>query len=587
MIRFFSVFLAAFLSACQPSADHDANRTGAVATPAAAPELCESAATPIGEIQGEGFRSPVENQQATARGVVTHVIPGQGLFMQEEHPATFARVSHGIYIASSFLAVEISRGALLAVSGSVREIGEGDDTLTSLENIEQFANCGMGAEPPDIDARLPLSSAEREAFEGMRVMLEQPLTVTAVRDVPEGKIMVSALGMLRAPTEVALPGEAAAAQQRKNQDWSLVVHDNALSDLTPYTQIHAGALVHMLSGILAHDGEQLFLLATDDVLHVPLPVPEIDPPAEGTIRLASYNLYEYFNGDGQGGGFPGERGAESLAQFQDQAARIMATFEQIRPDVIGVMEIENDGFGPDSAIQDLNRSVSETLGNEFGVASADAGHVGTDVISVGLLYRKDRLEAIGPAAFLEGETFGPLNRVAIAQVLEDRASGERIVVVVNHLKSKGYCPDSGPDMDQGDGQACWNKARIEGAREAVAFAGRIAAENDTPHFLLVGDFNAYRMEDPVREMEALGVTELVAHLNPGLPQYSYIYQGAAGTLDYAFASESLVSRTTGAFIWHINAAYPYAAEPSQPWLRSSDHDPVVVDFSFSQSATLD
>jgi predicted extracellular nuclease len=145
----------------------------------------------------------------------------------------------------------------------------------------------------------------------------------------------------------------------------------------------------------------------------------------------------------------------------------------------------------------------------------------------------------------------------------------------------------GKDTDQGDGQACWNVTRVEGARKMLQWAGSVAADAGTSDYLLVGDFNAYRMEDPVRAIEEEGLIELVAHHNPGMPQYSFIYRGAAGTLDYAFASESLASSSTAAFIWHINAAYPWSSRPSEPWLHSSDHDPVVVDLSFSHASTSD
>ena len=126
-----------------------------------------------------------------------------------------------------------------------------------------------------------------------------------------------------------------------------------------------------------------------------------------------------------------------------------------------------------------------------------------------------------------------------------------------------------------------------GARETVEWAHSLANEAGTGHFLLIGDFNAYRKEDPVRAIEQLGLVELVAQHNPGVPQFSYIYRGAAGTLDYAFGSEELAGISTGARIWNINAAYPWSAQPDPLWLRSSDHDPVVVDLLFTQSATSD
>lgn len=589
MKRLSTAVLVTLLVACQPSdTNQETIQTGEAAPVSIAnPQLCNQPAIPISEAQGKGSASPLEGKQATVRGVVTHVIPGQGLFIQQEPSPANANASHGLFVASPELAQARSDGEVLTLVGIISELGEEEDTLTSIASIMQFADCGQGTSPLAMDVRLPLSPGQRESLEGMRVMLQQPLTVTAVRNVPDGQIRVSADGLLRAPTEVALPGEPALEHHRRNLEASIAVHNDHLADLDPYTNIQAGARVEKISGVLGHDGRQIILLSSDQLDHVAQPAPAAEPASADEIRIVSYNLYEYFNGDGNNGGFPGERGAESLEAFESQSARIIAAIEQLRPDILGVMELENDGFGPESAIEHLRLAISEALDVEFAIATPESDRVGTDVINVGILYRPDRLEALGPAQTLEGETFGPLNRVPLAQAFADRSGSERLVVAVNHLKSKGWCPDSGNNTDQGDGQACWNHARVEGATQTVAWAESLAKEAGTEKYILVGDFNAYRMEDPVRAIEAAGLLEVVAYHQPGVPQFSYIYRGAAGTLDYAFASESLANISTRGFIWNINAAYPYSATPSQPWLRSSDHDPVVVDLRFNQASTSD
>jgi S1-C subfamily serine protease len=80
--------------------------------------------------------------------------------------------------------------------------------------------------------------------------------------------------------------------------------------------------------------------------------------------------------------------------------------------------------------------------------------------------------------------------------------------------------------------------------------------------------------------------ELVEELS-GLPQHSFLFFGQRGTLDYAFASPALAQSARRAFIWHVNADWPGGMALSQPWLRMSDHDPVIVDLEFSQAATSD
>ncbi len=571
--------LAALVAAC---AEQSAPAPGSTAPG----DLCAAAVTPIPEVQGTGFSSPLSGQPATIRGVVTLTSP-QGAYVQEAQVRPERDASHALFVASPELASSVTAGALVTASGTVEELGEGADTLTALSTPIEFAECGKGPELPDFDARLPLNATDREAYEGMRLSLSQPLTVTAVRDLPEGEIIVNARGLMRAPTEVALPGEDARTYKQRNHDWSLTVYNEALRSLDPYTEMSAGTLLNALSGVLGHDGFGPALYAPGSLEFVSSPAPVLPPAEPGTIRAAGFNLYEYFNGDGQGGGFPGERGAESSEAFNRQVERIATAVMQIQPDVLAVMEVENDGFGANSAIQHLAGVLTRVLGPEYVVAVPEGERVGSDVISVGLVYRNDRLQAVGPARILQGESFGDVNRAPLAQRLRDRQSGETFVVVANHLKSKGWCPESGPDTDQDDGQACWNHSRVEGALQTVRWARQLAAAGGTSHILLLGDFNAYRQEDPVRAIRDEGLVELVEASQPGMHQYSYIYRGAAGTLDYAFASESLAQLTSRALIWNINAAYPLSTRPSEPWLRSSDHDPVVVDFRLTQPDTSD
>jgi len=84
-------------------------------------------------------------------------------------------------------------------------------------------------------------------------------------------------------------------------------------------------------------------------------------------------------------------------------------------------------------------------------------------------------------------------------------------------------------------------------------------------FLIIGDLNAYAMEDPITTLEAAGYTDLVEQY-VGMDAYSYVYFGQAGYLDHALASSTMAGQVTNASIWHINADE----------YRSSDHDPVIV-----------
>jgi hypothetical protein len=80
------------------------------------------------------------------------------------------------------------------------------------------------------------------------------------------------------------------------------------------------------------------------------------------VKTAAFNVLNYFNGDGNGGGFPTARGANSPAEFTRQRAKIIDALAAINADVVGVIELENDGTGPNSAIQDLVNGLNAVLG---------------------------------------------------------------------------------------------------------------------------------------------------------------------------------------------------------------------------------
>jgi hypothetical protein len=301
------------------------------------------------------------------------------------------------------------------------------------------------------------------------------------------------------------------------------------------------------------------------------------------------NLHNYFNGDGKGLGFPTARGAETAAEFQQQRDRIGAAIGALAPHVIAVMELENDGFDAASAAQDFIQLANNATQKNWAVTRPVGDDTGTDKITVGIFYRSDRLKAVGPAQTLTGPEF-KFSRQPQAQLFQQLPHGGSILIVINHLKSKGSCPDAGDNADQKDGQGCWNPMRLASAQKMSAWAKAVAVSAGTDNILILGDMNAYRNEDPIGAIREAGFTELMdvkpVDENQGQP-YSYVFFGQHGTLDYAFSSETLLKNVQQAFIWHVNAALPVDMDLPQPWLRFSDHDPVVVDTRLRQSVTSD
>jgi len=568
----FAAFFYALLTACGDAGS----------PPEAALEHCAGPVTPVADVQGHGFSSPMPGKRVTVQGIVTLIEPGQGFYLEEPGSDTDPRTSDAVFIAADRLPAGTRTGSVVRVSGTVAETGEGRDTLTALTGTVESTLCSSGHELPLTRVSLPLAAAARESLEGMRIQVGQTLTVTDVYQLDRGKFTLGSDGVQYVPTEVAMPGRESGKLMARNRASALPVR---LPESTGVPTVMAsGATIDGVSGVLAHDqrGKRLVLQSVPSIADSALPEPV--PAPTGSLRIVGMNLHNYFNGDGRGQGFPTPRGAETADEFKRQRARIGAAIGALDPHVIAVMELENDGFGPDSAAQDFIRLASDATNQGWAVTRPVADNTGSDAITVGIFYRTDQLRALGPTETLAGAEF-ERSRQPQAQLFRALPDGESLLVVVNHLKSKGSCPESGEDADQDDGQGCWNAMRRASAQKMAAWAQQVAAAKSTDNILILGDMNAYRNEDPIRSIREAGFVELVERNTR--PDYSFVFAGQRGTLDYAFSSASLGAKTDQAFIWHVNAAYPPRMDLPRPYMGFSDHDPVVVGLRLRQSSTSD
>jgi predicted extracellular nuclease len=292
------------------------------------------------------------------------------------------------------------------------------------------------------------------------------------------------------------------------------------------------------------------------------------------------------------------RGANSRAEFARQWPKTLAAIVGLDVDVLGLVEIQNDGYGDDSALADLvDRLDAVTAPGTWAYIDADAGvgavdALGQDAIKVALLYRPDRVMPVGTTAalatraFVTGGDRAERNRPALAQAFARHGDGATFVAVVTHLKSKGSACDA---PDAGDGQGECNAVRTAAAAELAGWLAEDPTGTGDPDVLVLGDLNAYAREDPVRMLEAAGFVDLQRR-HQGEAAYTYVFDGQWGTLDHALASPTLASQVTGAAAWHVNADEPnvldyngeFKSSAQQASLyapdafRSSDHDPLVV-----------
>ena len=544
---------------------------------------------PIGQVQGSGTHSPLLAREVTVEGVVTADFRDglQGFFLQDDGDGD-ARTSDAIFVQAGVDAA-VAVGDRLRVHGRVAELAAGDrgDSLTALQDVRIDRRGTTASLPLQV---LDAAPTDWEVLEGMRVRIDAPLTIAGVDTLQRfGELTVAFGGRLWQPSEIAVAGTAAWDQANADNARRQLRLDDADTRRDPPSpawlpdpaRLRSGVQLAGVEGIVDQRGTGGYRLQVTAPLALPpLQLPDV-PQVAGSLRIAAFNLENLFNGDGRGGGFPTLRGARTHMQYQSQLAKLVATIVPLRADVAAVMELENDGYGADSSIAQLVAALNvapETSG-DWRFVDAGSGP-GDNPIRVGILYRASRVTPLGAPAVLEGGPFGEHSRVPLAQAFRG-AGGTPFVVVANHFKSKGCSQAAGADLDQGDGQGCWNATRTESARRLHDWLQGDPTGSGSAMTVLLGDLNAYAMESPLRQLRAEGWQDAFVVAGVERP-YSYVYNGLSGRLDHALLSPALAARLRGAGEWHINADLPEDAgyqgrNLPGPW-RSSDHDPLLLGF---------
>ncbi|MFC4257512.1 ExeM/NucH family extracellular endonuclease [Marinobacter lacisalsi] len=561
---------------------------------------CDEEHVPVSRIQGRGDASPMAGQQVRVQGIITVDLRHEGGFRgfylqqalaeQDKDDAT----SEGLFIHTRARAGE--PGDRVHVSGEVRE----HYGLTSLTGVSAVSICAS----PGLPAPLPLKTGatppdSRESLEGMLVHTVNPLTVTDTWNLARYGELVLAPSLQWVPTQVMAPGPDAQRHQAQQERQRLILddghrrkHPRPVPYLTngegaPGNPLRVGDRVAPLAGVMDYrfGHWRLQPLSRPDIHHTN---PRQLPPARNSltnVRVVSLNLGNLFNGDGQGGGFPTDRGADSHQAYQQQLARLAHQIIATDPDIVAVSELENDGYGEASSLADLAGALGERW------RFVDSGtHRHDDAIRNGLLYRGDRVQPQGPATLITGGAFEQWHRPALAQRFLAIGGNEPLTVMSVHLKSKSCRNAPAAQQDAGDGQGCFAAARTAASRQLAQWQPPETGKDNL--VLLAGDFNAYAMETSIQAITDAGYTDLIADFH-GLEQQTFRYHGRQGTLDYHFANKALRDRVVVSQIWSANAEEPrfwaYDADRGPRvsdtfvW-RASDHNPVITDIRLQAPA---
>jgi predicted extracellular nuclease len=605
--------------------------------------------TKISQIQGSGstFNSTYGGTQ-TIEGIVTRVFLGptklNGFYVQEEAVDSDgnAATSEAIFVFDPAGLFTGSQGDKVRVTGSVGEsvssssniVGTGSSSLTQLSALTSVVNLGAASLPALTNVTLPIADASQlERYEGMLVEISagsNPLVVTETFKLGRyGQVGLSAGERLGQYTQFNAPSVSGYTNYLTDLQDGYIILDDGSTSQNPDPVIHArggqplsasnplrggdtitsitGVLDERFEGYRVQSGTAANFIATN-------PRSSTAPPVHGTLKIASFNLLNYFNGNGSGaagsaGGFPTARGANNLAEFERQRAKTIAAVLGLSADIIAYNELENDGYGSFSSAQQLVAGLNAALGvNAYSFITPSAGllqpdgRFGGDEISVGFLYRSDRVrQAPGSSvAALQSGSFDQgsnrIQRPALAVSFERLeggvATGEQLTTVVTHLKSKGSSAGGSGDADAGDGQGLSNGSRTRAAAELADWLASSPTGLNDPDVLILGDLNSYLKEDPITTLAARGYQSLY-----GPDSYSYQFNGQWGSLDHMLASASLAAQLGSARKWAINSDEAvvldyntefksasqinsfYNADP----FRSSDHDPLLAGFLLNPS----
>lgn len=311
------------------------------------------------------------------------------------------------------------------------------------------------------------------------------------------------------------------------------------------------------------------------------------PPAAGSLRIAQMNLWNLFDtvndpktGDDQSTPTP-EQYAIKLTKIAN------AITELGTPDLISLNEIENETVLTDL----LKQPQLQGAGYKFIVQPTNDERG----ITVGVLYKDSKLEAVGHTSFNPKMSFpdggrGQVDRSLLYArpplVVDFKARGAAqaaegaglLTVAVNHFKSKlgGEAPEARRQM-QGQYLGEWLDAR-----RATRPGGAM---------IVLGDLNANHGEGAYEKLakRADGSQRLYdAPLKlKAEDRYTYIYRGSKDLLDHVMLTAGKEDAITGVQILHINSGLSQSERKKAQWDPKilpgySDHDSMIVDVDMAK-----
>ena len=423
---------------------------------------------------------------------------------------------------------------------------------------------------------LPISDEQWEELEGCLVEIDDNLQISDSYQFNKYGQLLLSKGELIQETELfdAQDDSLEIAELTLQQELNSIYVDD-LSDLK-FPQIDSlyidpfkvvvGAKCSKIKGFVSQYNKTYKVRLVNDLI-----VEQSDPPnlidLDSDLKIMNFNLYNLFNGNGKKEDFPTARGAKSYDAYQLQLKKLASAIYAVDPDILALMEIENDGEDEFSSIQQFCDYLNKHGHRQYEIAQTN-GLISDYPIKTGIIYDASVVETKYKAQYHNHPNF---SRPSLSQRFIYNDSLE-FVLCANHFKSKGSRNAKGLDLDQKDGQASYNYKRTLQAKTLLDIIDSLYFDEN---IIVLGDFNAYSKEDPIQALQSTNLHrfETVNH--------SYVYKGKNGSLDHVFVSDNFIDHINQVQTWNINSIYPSWINYSHnladsSYFRSSDHNPMVI-----------
>ncbi|MGD6803421.1 cell wall-binding repeat-containing protein [Rossellomorea aquimaris] len=560
----------------------------------------------IYDIQGESHTSPYSGMNVSGvEGIVTAKNGSNGFYIQTETPDNNDKTSEAIYVYKKGNTVAV--GDKVTVDGMVTEYREGgysdaQDLLTTQISASTVSVISNGNTLPEavvigVDRTPPTENIEDdnmtkfepdtdgldfyESLEGMLVEIPDATITGPVKydelpvivNTSEDQERTDANGLLINPNDY-------------NPERMMIDVDGIKIDAKT-----GDTLDGSVTGVVSYDYSNFKIRPIGTFPKVvdggtEREVTDIEA-AEDELTVATYNVENFHKGVG----------TEKIDRIADSIITNMKT-----PDIIGLVEVQDNDGPTDSGTTDASESYQAIIDSIEAAGGptykfteiapenkVDGGQPGGN-IRVGYIYNPERVELTDKEAgdattsvgvTKDGLTHNPGRVAPTDSAFEDSRKalaaeftfkGEKVIIVNNHLNSKGG--DGGLFGAEHPIVLGSEVQRMEQAAILNEFVNDVVTNVEDANVVVMGDLNDFEFSAPINTLEGDILTNMMEKLPAG-ERYTYNYQGNSQVLDHILVTNNLADNTKIDSI-NINSDF------GEVHGRASDHDPVLASISFEE-----